>query len=87
MATHRKLPSWRGEHHCYSIEASLLDTLSTPICHKAAQTMCLTCNKLMGKPYRAPDPHTLPKVCVTESPPPFTVTGVDFTGALYIKES
>ena len=38
----------------------------------------------MGKPYRAPDPPPLPKVRVAESPP-FTVTGVDFTGALYVK--
>ena len=45
---------------------------------------CVVCNKLMGKPYRAPDPPPLPKVRVTESPP-FTVTGVDFTGALYVK--
>ena len=39
----------------------------------------------MGKPFRAPDPPPLPKVRVSESPP-FTVTGVDFTGALYIKD-
>jgi len=39
----------------------------------------------MGKPYRIPDPPPLPKVHVTESPP-FTVTGVDFTGVLYIKD-
>ena len=42
---------------------------------------CVVCNKLMGKRYRALDPPPLPKVHVTESPP-FTVTGVDFTGAL-----
>ena len=46
---------------------------------------CVICNKLKGKPFRAPDPPPLPKVRVTESPP-FTVTGVDFTGALYIKD-
>ena len=46
---------------------------------------CVTCNKMMGKPYRAPDSPPLPKVRVTESPP-FTVIGVDFTGALYVKE-
>ena len=38
----------------------------------------------MGKSYRAPDPLPLPKVRVAESPP-FTVTGVNFTGALYVK--
>lgn len=46
---------------------------------------CVTCNKLMGKPYRAPDSPPLPKVRVTESPP-FTITGVDFTGAVYVKD-
>ncbi|XP_065911263.1 uncharacterized protein [Dysidea avara] len=46
---------------------------------------CVICNKLMGKPFRAPDPPPLPKVRVSESPP-FTVTGMDFTGALYIKD-
>lgn len=40
----------------------------------------------MGKPYVAPESPPLPKVRVTESPP-FTITGVDFTGALYVKGS
>ena len=38
----------------------------------------------MGKPYRAPSPPPLPKVRVTQCPP-FSVTGVDFTGALHVK--
>ena len=46
---------------------------------------CVICNKLSGKPYRAPDPPPLPKARVNEGPP-FSVTGVDFTGALYIKD-
>ena len=40
----------------------------------------------MGRPYRAPESPPLPKVRVTEAPP-FTITGVDFTGALYVKGS
>ena len=47
---------------------------------------CVTCRKLMGRPYRAPESPPLPKVRVTEAPP-FTITGVDFTGALYVKGS
>ena len=47
---------------------------------------CVTCRKLMGKPYKAPESPPLPKVRVTEAPP-FTITDVDFTGALYVKGS
>jgi len=39
----------------------------------------------MGKPYRAPDTPPLPKVRVTQSPL-FSVSGVDFTGAVYVKD-
>ena len=39
----------------------------------------------MGKPYQAPDPSPLPKVQVTKSPQ-FSVSGVDFTGAVYVKD-
>ena len=46
--------------------------------------LCVICNKLSGKPYRAPDPPPLPKIRVEESKP-FAITGVDFTGALYVK--
>jgi len=36
----------------------------------------------MGKPYQAPDPPPLLKIWVT----PFSVSGVDFTGAVYLKD-
>ena len=54
-------------------------------CVKSVLRRCVTCRKLVGKPYRSPDPPPLPKIQVMEAPP-FTVTGVDFTGALYMKE-
>ncbi len=44
---------------------------------------CVNCRKVLGKPYQAPDPAPLPKSCVYELVP-FKVTGVDFTGALYV---
>jgi len=44
---------------------------------------CVTCAKTMEKAYKTPDPPPFPKTCVGE-PRPFAVTGVDFTGALYI---
>ena len=45
---------------------------------------CVTCLKVIGKPYRKPETPPLPKCRLLESPP-FTVCGVDFTGALYYK--
>ena len=46
---------------------------------------CVTCVRLTGKPYRPPDPPPLPKARI-EDPTPFSVCGVDFTGAMYIRE-
>ena len=54
-------------------------------CIKSVLRRCVPCKKLIGKPFKSPDPPPLPKICVMEAPP-FTVTGVDFTGALYVKE-
>jgi len=54
-------------------------------CVKSLLRRCVPCRKITGKPYRAPDPPPLPKIRVTEAPP-FTITGVDFTGALFVKE-
>ncbi|XP_063400009.1 uncharacterized protein LOC134684637 [Mytilus trossulus] len=44
---------------------------------------CVTCRKVTGRPYATPDPPPLPADRLRDSPP-FTVTGVDFTGALSI---
>ena len=46
---------------------------------------CTVCRKHCGKPYPRPDPAPLPKNRVQDLPP-FTVTGVDFTGALYVHD-
>ena len=45
---------------------------------------CVICRKCSGAPYKAPDPPPLPKLRVQQSDP-FTTTGVDFTGALYVR--
>ena len=45
---------------------------------------CVTCRKLEGTAFRAPDPAPLPKLRVQEAPP-FAVTGVDFAGPLYVQ--
>ena len=44
----------------------------------------VTCLKQSGKPYATPDPAPLPKWRVQDTTP-FSVTGVDFTGALFVK--
>ena len=43
---------------------------------------CVTCHKIIGRPYAAPDPPPLPQLR-TQDVHPFTFTGVDFTSALY----
>ena len=45
----------------------------------------IICVKLTGKPYRAPDQPPLPRSRI-EEPTPFSVCGVNFTGALYVRE-
>lgn len=45
---------------------------------------CFACRKLEGQPYRLPPPPPLPEFRAKELPP-FSYTGVDFAGPLYIK--
>ena len=45
---------------------------------------CVICRKVAGKPFPVPDPPPLPQARVQDGPP-FSVTGIDFTGAMYVK--
>ena len=45
---------------------------------------CVICKKTSGRPYAMPDPPPLLKSRVNQLDP-FSVTGVDFTGALYVR--
>ena len=45
---------------------------------------CVICQKVQGKPYQTPDPPPLIKER-TQNAQPFEFTGVDFTGALYVR--
>lgn len=45
---------------------------------------CETCRRFEGKPYQAPPAPPLPEFRLKEAPP-FTSTGVDFLGPLYVK--
>ena len=46
---------------------------------------CIICQKYEGQPYNLPHPPDLPQVRVSEDPP-FTHTGLDFAGPLYVKD-
>ena len=45
---------------------------------------CTTCRRFEGKSYHAPPPPPLPNYRVQVAPP-FTITGVDFAGPLYVR--
>ena len=47
---------------------------------------CVVCKKATGRPYQASVPPPLPKDRLREAPP-FTVTGVDFTGAFNVRNN
>ena len=46
---------------------------------------CVTCRKVNGKAYSAPDPPPLPSIRLVDSHP-FTVTGVDFSGTIFVEK-
>lgn len=50
---------------------------------KSLLPYCTVCKRHNGRSYPAPDSTSLPK---SQDTPPFTVTGVDFTGALYVQQ-
>jgi len=47
---------------------------------------CVSCRKVSGRPYTVPEPPPLPLDRVKEGKP-FDVTGVDFTGALHVRNN
>ena len=53
-------------------------------CVRCMLRNCVVCNKLYRNHYKPPDPPPLPKHRVQKMEP-FTVTGINFTGALYIR--
>ena len=50
---------------------------------KSQLRQCIICCKYGGKPYQILDPPPLPHIRTCASVP-FTITGIDFTGALYV---
>ena len=55
-------------------------------CVKTLIDKCVTCRKVSGTAYNAPDPPPLPKSRMQQTQP-FEVTGVDYTGALYVRNA
>ncbi|MES9884883.1 MAG: hypothetical protein ABW185_28910, partial [Sedimenticola sp.] len=53
-------------------------------CVKGVLRTCKTCQRYEGGPYKMPEMPALPKDRVTVSPP-FTKTGLDYLGPLYVK--
>ena len=53
---------------------------------KKTISKCVTCRKICGTAYNTPDPPPLPKARLLETRS-LEITGVDFTGALHLKES
>ncbi|XP_071169838.1 uncharacterized protein [Mytilus edulis] len=53
---------------------------------KNALRNCIPCRKIISRPYVAPDPPPLPKDRLGEDPP-FSFAGVDFTGALHVRQN
>ena len=53
---------------------------------KSQLRQCVICRKHSGKPYQIPDPPPLPQIHTCASIP-FTITGIDFTGALYVRNN
>ncbi|XP_065911194.1 uncharacterized protein [Dysidea avara] len=51
---------------------------------KSALRTCVICRRVSGKPYPTPDPAPLPSIR-TQNVRPFTYSGVDFSGALYVR--
>ena len=47
---------------------------------------CVTCRRFQGKPYCPPPPPPLPSFRVKEAQP-FSFTGVDFAGPLYVRDT
>jgi transposase InsO family protein len=47
---------------------------------------CVTCKRVDGIPFKAPDPAPLPKIRMQQTIP-FSVTGVDYTGPLYVRSN
>ena len=47
---------------------------------------CVTCKKVDGIPYKAPDSAPLPNIRMQQTVP-FSITGVDYTGPLYVRSN
>lgn len=51
---------------------------------KRVTTKCIICHRYDGRPYNSPPMPDLPDTSISEAPP-FSYTGIDFAGPLYIQ--
>jgi len=54
-------------------------------CVRSVLRKCVICKRVQGKSYKSVESPPLPRYRIEESPP-FSVTGVDLTGALYVRD-
>ncbi|XP_052268553.1 uncharacterized protein LOC127869935 [Dreissena polymorpha] len=55
-------------------------------CVRSVLRKCETCREVSGRPYKAPDPPPLPKTRLSDVAT-FTYTGVDYSGALSVRDN
>jgi len=68
---------------------TLCQTYWIPAAHQFSRSIlhqCVTCLRVIRKSYSSPDPPPLPYLHMQDVHP-FTYTGVDFSGALYVTQA
>ena len=75
----------RCAYNVDSTTSTLLDPIRTTVVNKTIKK-CVACRKICGTAYYTPDPPPQPKATLRKTQP-FEITGIDITGALYVKES
>lgn len=81
------LESLWSQQYSYCTQTDLLGAYSQAMCERSPTPVyMMTCKKHNGKPYTSSDPTPLFKYRLRDVHP-FTVTGVEFTGALYVRNN
>lgn len=85
VIVHKQLPSWKCGYHNYHIVTTLLDTNHPLVCSKIFEMLCYL-QKTLWRIIQSTWFSPLQKVRVSANLP-FTVAGVHFTGALFVRDN